>query len=81
MLVLAMIFGGVGGYFLINILLNEIYATHIEVGLFNYSFMWFFYFYNRNYDHQRDNIQGRCCKSGNYFVRRIIYNTTLNNIG
>ena len=32
-LVLAMIFGGIGGYFLTNILLEDIYATHIEVGL------------------------------------------------
>jgi ABC-type antimicrobial peptide transport system permease subunit len=33
-LVLAMIFGGIGGYFLTNILLEDIYATHIEVELF-----------------------------------------------
>jgi len=31
---LSMILGGIGGYFLTNILLDEIYATHIEVGIF-----------------------------------------------
>lgn len=33
-LFLSMIFGGLGGYFLTNILLEEIYASHIEVGIF-----------------------------------------------
>jgi putative ABC transport system permease protein len=31
---ISMVLGGVGGYFLTNILLDEIYATHIEVGIF-----------------------------------------------
>lgn len=31
-LFLSMVFGGLGGFFLTNILLEEIYATHIEVG-------------------------------------------------
>ena len=30
----SMVLGGIGGYFLTNILLEEIYATHIEVGIF-----------------------------------------------
>lgn len=33
-LLAAMIFGGAGGYALTNALLNEIYATHIDVGVF-----------------------------------------------
>lgn len=33
-LVLSMIFGGLGGYFLTDILLEEIYATHIDVKIY-----------------------------------------------
>jgi ABC-type antimicrobial peptide transport system permease subunit len=33
-LLAAMVFGGAGGYVLTNALLNEIYATHIDVGVF-----------------------------------------------
>ncbi|MCK5368120.1 MAG: ABC transporter permease [Cyclobacteriaceae bacterium] len=43
-LVLAMIFGGLGGYFLTNILLKEIYATHIEVGFITVALCGLFVF-------------------------------------
>ncbi|MCK5279335.1 MAG: FtsX-like permease family protein, partial [Cyclobacteriaceae bacterium] len=43
-LVLAMIFGGLGGYFLTNILLKEIYATHIEVGFITVALCGLFIF-------------------------------------
>jgi len=43
-LVLAMIFGGIGGYFLTNILLEDIYATHIEVGFLTIALCGLFIF-------------------------------------
>ncbi len=43
-LTLAMAFGGLGGYFLTNILLEEIYATHIEVGFVTVAICAFFIF-------------------------------------
>ena len=43
-LLLSMILGGIGGYFLTNILLEEIYATHIDVGIFTVFFCALFIF-------------------------------------
>lgn len=43
-LILAMIFGGIGGYFLTNILLEEIYTTHIEVGFITVALCGLFIF-------------------------------------
>ena len=44
-LLLAMIFGGIGGYFLTSILLEDIYATHIEVGLITITLCGLFIFF------------------------------------
>ncbi len=41
---ISMLLGGVGGYFLTKILLDEIYASHIEVGIFTVFFCSLFIF-------------------------------------